>query len=246
MKRLLCILCLAYVLNIESVPRVTVITIIKDNQNCMEQFLINAFNQSLFYESEIIIIDNNSTEHEDLILKPYFKAFTNLKYLRINTPSSLASLLTIGVKLAHAPLISYCAIHDRRTIFSLEESVKILENQSSVDVVCSNYCTTSTLNAPWFDDEDNFAQIKVNCDTIHRSQGSIGPLLVWRKTIHIRFGYFNEEFDQLALDEMWCRLINNHGIFYKLEMVSGLCYQTHTSASPQETAKLAQMYPFIR
>ncbi len=240
--KLLYYLSITLIINIWAQPRVTVITVIKDNDNCIEQFLTNAFNQSLFYESEILIIDNNSSGHEDLIIKPYLKAFTNIKYIRINAATSLSTLLNMGIRLAHAPLLTYCAIHDRRTIFSLEEAVKILEHQSQVNVVCSNYCTTSQLNAPWYDDEQNFTHVKLDMENLNKTQGNIGPQVVWRKSLHQRYDYFNEDFNELALTEMWCRLIERKCKFHKLEMVSGLCFKSAKPVCKKDSLRLAQMY----
>ncbi len=225
-------------------PRVTIITSIQDNDDCIEGFLLNTFNQSLFYESEIIIIDNNSSGHEDILIKKYLKAFSHIKYIRLNNTHSLSDIINLGIKCSKAPYITYAYIHDRRTIFSLEEAILLLNNQTKVDVIYSNYCTTDTINAPWYDDDKDYQKVKPN-SILRATRGKIGPQVVWRRTVHQRHGYFDSSFNQLALQEMWCRLISKGCNFYKADIISGLCVKLPIIKNEVENLGLVKRYGFF-
>lgn len=204
-------------------PRVSIIATINNNDDCIESFLFNLYSQSIFYDADIIFIDANSPGNEDKIIKKYLKSFSNIRYVRINENLSHSALLNLGIKYAFAPLITHTYIHDRRTIFSLEEQVSILEKNPEIDLVYADYCITNTLNAPWFDDIQNFTQIKV-ADPVRCPRLDVGTQPVWRKSIYFSHGFFKEDGCGCTTDQMWAQLINAGSIIVKAPHISGLCY----------------------
>ena len=155
--------------------------------------------------------------------KKYLKSFSNIRYVRINENLSHSALLNLGIKYAFAPLITHTYIHDRRTIFSLEEQVSILEKNPEIDLVYADYCITNTLNAPWFDDIHNFTQITV-ADPVKCPLLGVGAQPVWRKSIYFTHGFFKEDGCGCTTDQMWGQLINAGSIIVKAPHISGLCY----------------------
>jgi len=237
MRILAIIFLLAYVSASTATPRVTIICPVYDNDDCIEHLLLNLYAQSIFYDAEIIVFDNQSPGHEDRIIKKFMQSYAQIRYIRLPYKMNMGQILNRGIQYAHAPFITCAFVKDARTYLSLELEVAILEQQSSIDVVYADYCVSRV------NDCDVIKEIENNRPIVPDIKTSlyIGPQPVWRKSLHARYGFFNETLDDMCLCHFWTNVIKNGDQFAKSSIISGVCFEPRDSLLRNESKQLIML-----
>lgn len=206
-------------------PRVSIIACATSSNECIEQFLYNMAAQSLFSQSELILIDPTYSESKDRIIQPFLKAYTNIWYIQLPSNPGTCAMWNMGIKLACAPYITIEHISDRRAANSLENQLQLLERHHAIDLVYCNYHITHELNSAWYDMND-YPQSKLP----NYIQHSVAPSTeifqaVWQKNMHEKYGYFNGDMDEhYGQQEFLNRIIESGAKGIKSPFVSGLHY----------------------
>lgn len=205
-------------------PRVSIIASVHESDDFIRGFLEDTTRQTIFPQSELIIINANSSGNEEGIIFEYTAKYPNIKYQRLDSDPGLYGVYNYAISLASADLIANADIDDRRNPEFLEKQVEMLESNPGIDLVYSEYLITNNPNETW---ENNQYRYKVKMPDYLPSLMNFclpGPQPVWRKQMHEKYGLFDESFRFSGDWEFWCRASAKGANFKRIDGLSGLHY----------------------
>jgi hypothetical protein len=221
-------------------PRVTLITSLYNADEFVHDFMKNMIEQSIFSETELIIINAHSPGNEEKEILAYLKEFPNIVYIHLPNDPGLYAIWNMGIRYAHAPLVANANLDDRRDLYSLVQQVNTLEKYAEFDLAYCDFCITTKPNDQWYD-----MFVYQHTDMQQFSQKAIrwclpGPQPVWRKSMHEKYGYFREDFISAADQEMWCRAVDKGSQFIKVSCFSGVYYYNPKGISTEPDCPKAE------
>ncbi len=222
-------------------PRVSIITSMWNGDDFIEGFLEDITQQTIFSECELILINANSPGNEEAVIEKYLPLYPNILYIKLDEDPGVYGVWNYGIQLATADLITNANLDDRSQFDALERHVNELDQNPHIDLVYSGYLLTENPNETyvtsqyrWIVDPPEFApHLMYLCLP--------GPRPVWRKSVHERFGYFDEAFISAGDFEMWCRAVSMGAQFKKIPGYTTLFYSNpkglSTDPDPQKTER---------
>lgn len=212
-------------------PKVSIITSVYNGDNFIAGFLSDITRISIFQDSELILINANSPGNEEPIIKEYMKKFPNIIYKKLDNDPGLYATWNLAIKMAKSDYITNSNLDDRRNPESLEKHIKTLEENPNIDLVYSGYFITYEPNQSF-----EFNNYKWFVESIEFSPKNMqlciaGPMPTWRKSLHEKYGYFDESFSSAGDFEMWNRAASQGCKFKSLPEYSGLFYQNPNGIS---------------
>lgn len=215
-----------------STPLVSIITSVYKGDVHIEGFMRNITRQTIFDQCELIMINPNSPDNEEKIIQEYMKIYQNIKYLKLDHDPGLYAVWNIAIKMAQAAYITNANLDDRLKSDCYEIHVQTLEKNPEVDLVYSDYYVTYKPNETfeenshaWIGKTEEFSKdaiIKACLPNNH-------PM--WRKAMHEKYGFFNEEYRSAGDWEMWLRAVKGGSQFLKVQGIYGLFYCNHKGLS---------------
>jgi len=210
-------------------PRVSIITSVYKGDAFIKGFLEDIVQQTIFPECELIIINANSPHNEEPIILKYCEQYPNIIYIRLEKDPGLYGVWNMGIRMAHADLVTNANIDDRRNPKIIEIHAQALEDNPSIDLVYSDFYIGEI--------PDQRYTKNPNCGLIVKSQFSLaampeclpGPFPMWRKSLHDRFGYFDETYISGGDFDLWCRSVSKGAKFKKVSDASGIYYSNPSS-----------------
>lgn len=218
-------------------PRVSIITSIYNGDAFITGFLEDIVRQTIFSESELLLINANSPGNEEAIIKEYMKQYPNIIHVKLDQDPGIYGVWNIGVRMAAADLVTNANLDDRRNPYALEMQVQTLERDETIDLAYGDLAITLNPNETW---KNTTAQYVAQ--TAEFAPSAIrfclpGPQPVWRKSMHTKYGYFDESFFSSGDWDMWCRAVSKGAKFKKVpNCITGLYYQNPTGISTDPDA----------
>jgi GT2 family glycosyltransferase len=223
----------------EKKPRVSIITSVYKGDEFIEGFLADIVRQTIFDDCELIIINANSPGHEEPIIQQYCQKYPNIVYERLAHDPGLYGVWNYGIRKARADLVTNANVDDRRNPRCLEEQACALEGDDSVDLVYAPVYLTLIANQT-FESNSHYGVMNP-ADYSPRAMLLClpGPMPMWRKSVHLKYGYFDESYISSGDFEFWNRLALNGVQFKKLSGMSGIFYQNpHGLSTDKNPAKV--------
>lgn len=159
---------------------------------------------------EIVIVDDGSTDHPEVSLKPYAD---KIRYLQ-TANSGPGSARNLGAKHCSAPLIAFLDADDQWEADKLEKQIQALVGQNAA--LC--YCGRTEVGAEGeFIGEfaqSEYPQGAILERLIEENHISTSSVVVMRKDIFDRLGGFKES-TKLSISEdfeLWCRIAAQYKI----------------------------------
>jgi len=209
--------------------KVTVITSIFKGGSYIAGFMEDIIDQTVFNECEWYLLDACSPENEYSVIKPYLSRYNNIRYERLDSDPGLYACWNYMIENSDSEYVSNSNVDDRLLPQCLETHIKELDKNQDYDLA---YCqNTSTKIA-----NDSYKNYK------HLSEVPIYPtgpfdkkaLLthcypsshpVWRRSLHDRFGLFDENYKSASDHEFWLRCIaNGSQDFLYIPQILGIYY----------------------
>lgn len=173
-------------------------------RGCLEDLLA----QTIADRLEIIVVDSASAQNEGLIVKEFQARCGRIKYERTAQRESVYSAWNRGIKLAKGTFVTNANTDDRHRPDAYEKMVALLEAEPKTALVYADVIKTRQPNQTmaackpagvlrWFDWKRERLLTK-GC--------FIGPQPMWRRNIHDRFGFFDENMTVAADYEYWLRI----------------------------------------
>lgn len=222
-------------------PRVSIITSIWKGDEFMEGFLADITKQSMFSECELILVNPSSPGNEEPIILKYTEQFPNIKYMKLETDPGLYACWNYGIHHSTGEYITNANIDDRSSEFAIEDHVKILDQHPEVDLAYSAYCSTIYPNITF--DDPKFQAI---CDPAEFSLKAMimclpGPRPMWRRSMHDRYGFFDESYTSAGDMDMWLRAVTQGSQFIKLAGVHTMFYHNPQGVSTNKDKQRAKV-----
>lgn len=207
----------------------------------------NLLDQTLYAAGrlEIVVVNSGSKQHEHRIVREYLA-----QGIPITLITSLRESIYVawnrGIYIAKGDFLTNANTDDRLASHALERLADELDTFTGVDVVYADSHVTDTVNAAWDDfhpcHAPPYTDAKLNWPEYNRSHllsGCIlGPHPLWRKSLHERFGYFDESY-QLAGDfELWLRLASNGVQMRHVNETLGLFYANGATGQNQAASDM--------
>lgn len=216
---------LFFFFQIYSNPKISIITSIYKGEKFIKGFLEDITQQTIFNKCELILINANSPENEELEINKYLSIYSNIKYIKLKTNLNLYATWNYAIKIATGEYITNANLDDRLALNCYEIHSNELDNNTNIDLVYSDSYQTEKPNETF---ENNSADkyiikpefskeaLKENC------LPSFNPM--WRKNMHYKYRYFDENFDIVGDWEFWIRAVKLGSKFKKVEGIYGLYF----------------------
>ena len=221
--------------NSVKLPKVSVITTIYNAKKHIGGYLESIVNQTIFNESELIIVDANSPENEIETIKPYLDKYQNIRYVRTDERINTAKAFNVAAREhASGEYIASVMVDDRPSRDHLEVLAKHLMNNPDVSVIYGNCLQTNKPNETF---ENNTSRGKLyehsandftkeNCIKL-----LMGPMPMYLKSIHDTVGWYDETFRYACDWKFMLEAVRKNHKLKKINKIVGLYYFNPTGIS---------------
>ena len=217
--------------------RVTIITSLFKASSFLEEFLENVVDQTVFSQCELYLMDANSPENECEIAEPFLKKHSNIKYKKLNKDPGIYGCWNLMIKDSDSEYITNCNVDDKMYPTCIEEHIGLLDKEKNIDVAyCYNaiqdklpICLTDREERrEVFATADFFWELLLEYNLPHNHP-------VWRRSLHERFGYFNETDYISASDwEFWLRCAQGGALMKLIPKTLGVYYRNPNGISTKK------------
>ncbi len=201
--------------------KVSIIVSLYNAANKLEFFLKHLQRQNMVNNgtAEIILVDSGSpTNEREVFLKLIDSLNIQVIYVRTKSRETIQKAWNRGIQLAQAEYLTFLGVDEGITPEALDILSSELDSDSSVDWIQSNSLMTDVSeNGTWLKDvmifeRSNFHPFHIYLETCYISW--VGAL--YRKSIHDRFGYYDDTFRAAGDTEFKNRV----GPFAKMKTIS--------------------------
>jgi glycosyltransferase involved in cell wall biosynthesis len=182
--------------------------------NCrrfLEGRLQNLEDQTLAGALEIVVVDSGSGQNEVEIVREFQKRYNNIVYLRTESRETIYQAWNRGIRAASSRYVTNANADDRLRADALEVMARTLDEDPGADIVYSDIIMTDRENDSFeecrpmgfmnFPDNGGFSSLDA-----FWLYGTLGPMPLWRKSLHERFGWFDETLEVAGDMEYWLRV----------------------------------------
>lgn len=216
--------------------KVSIITSMFNSSKYIDGFMDNIISQTAFNECELILVDANAVSEKKFVSR-FLDEFKNIHYFHISDfglskDPGVYGCWNLAIKNSSHPLITNANLDDRRSDLAIEIQKKELEKNQLIDLV---YYRTLETDKPRETFENNSANKEFPC--LDHSFNSLMAVNsphcqpMWRRSLHDKYGLFNETLMSAADYEMWLRVTNAGCHMKKIDQVLGLYYRNPEGVS---------------
>lgn len=171
-------------------------------------------------ELEIIVVNAGNRENEDKLIREYLTD-PKIVYIR-SLREPIYSSWNRAIRIAQGEYVTNANVDDRLRPDALETMARVLNNNTTVGLVYCDAIVTSTPNARWGDDyqvsekppyRGALAWPEYEPKALLTAYYG-GPSPMWRRSLHERYGTFDESY-QLAADYEWALRLAAMGVAMK-------------------------------
>ena len=206
-------------------PKVSLVTSMFKGESHIRGFLEDITSQSAFEHCELIIINANSPENEEPIIREFMEKHDNIIYKHLEEDPGIYGVWNLGIEMATGELISNANLDDRRAMVHIEAHARELALNPDIDLVYSESFVTGVDHETFV---NNSSAGRVYPITDFTKEAMIkclpGCMPVWRKSMHDGIGLFNADYRYAGDWEMWLRAVRNGSQFKRLPGVFGMYY----------------------
>ena len=198
----------------------------------IQGYIEDVLAQSIFKDIEFIFLDCNSPENEKDFIIPLTKEYSNIKYHRLDNDPGLYAAWNIAVKMCSSKIIGNWNVDDRKNSNGVELLLKKMIKYPEIDMIYGITYVSKIANEKY--DDNSFQEIYPYLphsteNLLKNNSPHCMPL--WRKDLHEKFGYFDENYRCVSDGDMWLRLSVGGAIISWINHPVGLYYQNPTGRS---------------
>jgi uncharacterized membrane protein YdfJ with MMPL/SSD domain len=214
---------------VQDLPKISLITSVKNASEFIEQFMEDVVNQSIFQEKcEWIIVNVNphGEDFEEKVILQYLEKYPNITYSRITDDPGVYEVWNLAIKQSSGEFITNLNCDDRRDKANLEVLAKTLVANPDIDLIYYDSYITHKPNI-------QMQNIKRGTKRYRFEEFSFDALLrknlphnnpMWRRQMHDTYGYFSSEYKSAGDWEFWLRSASKGAVFMKHPRVLGAYY----------------------
>jgi glycosyltransferase involved in cell wall biosynthesis len=232
-------------------PILTIITSLFKGDEYIDGFLENTSNQIGFENFELIILNCNSPGNEESKILSYCEKLPNIVYKKLEKDPGLYGAWNLGIEMSKGRYLTNANLDDRKSYaYYLLMLDWMMSN--NYDVGASLFWTCSNLPEHGFEEDaliwyKDFSAFPSFFDffksdkswTQIQDQCIVGPMPIWKKSVHNLYGKFEEfNYGPSADYAMWLKLMRNgcsFGLYrvplvYYLKLANSYARRVDTSA----------------
>lgn len=218
---------------------VSAIVSVYNSELYIRGLMSDLMNQTLYKSGklEIVLVNSGSEENEDEIIKEYITPESNITYLKTENRESIYQAWNRGIKAASGKYITNANTDDRHRNDALEIMASLFENNPGTDLVYANTLKTDIANDTYYSNTPKERLNWIDFDKDLILFGCyIGPQPMWKKSLHDKYGLFDENLKVVGDYEFWLR-ISRDAVFTHINDYLGLYYYHDTSAEHRNMEK---------
>jgi hypothetical protein len=198
----------------------------------LEGRLANLAQQSTVPEI-VLVCKQRSVEEEIAICFGADNPQVTLKILRTPGVPTVYEAWNLGIKACTGTFVTNANSDDRLRPRALEEMEKALVRSPRYAVVYGNQEIVERLDGPvintfeWL--EGGFPELMTGC--------FLGPMPLWRKSLHDKYGYFDESLRVAGDYEFWLRLASAGEKFMHMRAIVGTYLQREDSVEHKQALR---------
>lgn len=203
----------------------TVITSVFNSEHFLRHFFEDIKRQTIFKDCTFLFLDANSTDNSRQLILGQCLRYKNIQYCPAND-RNIYETWNLGLCLSDTEFVTNWNTDDRRFPDSLEKQVNFLKSNPEIDLC---YGRTLWVDTPNVNSEDCDPKNESPCfpATLESMLQFNSPhcLPVWRKSMHDRFGYFDDSYFSAGDYDMWMRALSRGSKFGMIDEVVGAYYR---------------------
>ena len=187
--------------------RITAIVSTYKSERFMRGCLEDLVGQTIFPQTEVIVIDSASPENEATIVREFQERHPNIRYVRTDERETLYAAWNRAIALSSAPYLTNANTDDRHAPDAFARLAAVLDKHSDVDVVYARTAITHVAGSKFgaapitgYFKARKFDRQRLFYDCLP------GPQPMWRRSLHDRFGFFDPSFVSSGDYEFWLRI----------------------------------------
>lgn len=191
--------------------RVSIITSVYKGDLYIEEFMRDITSQTIFDQCELIMINANSPDNEEVVIKRYMEQHPNIVYVKLDNDPGLFGVWNLGIEMARSNYITNANLDDRLKFDCYETHVAYLDSHPEIDLVYSGCYITTIANETFDHNSSNGKTVWHSLQEFDRVKQLYNwiPYVnnhpVWRRSLHERYGLFNESYSATGGMEFWVR-----------------------------------------
>lgn len=211
-------------------PKVSLITTVYKGAKFMKGFLDAFVGQDNMMAHELIIVDANSPENENEIVKPYLEKYPNIIYEKLDQKKTTMECFNIATDRANGVYIAMCMVDDRLFPMHLDTLSKHLTLKSDIDLVYGDTYVVDKPNMTYIDQITSAWAPKMFDHSLadFSKEGMIknlpGCMPMYRRSLHYKIGGYRPEILHGGDWEFYLRAVKNGSRFSKINIPVGLYY----------------------
>nr|WP_315226310.1 hypothetical protein [uncultured Limnohabitans sp.] len=231
-------------------PVLSFVSSIFKGQKLLHSYLTDISRQTVFNQSDLIVVSPQPNLIQDLLVKIFELSNQRVRLIQLNEDPGIYECWNIAVKSSQAEFITNANLDDRRTTDHAEKMLDVMR-RTSADVASSAICITNDILQisefsgdlqslrqnfkleEWFSaPNEEESEKALNDFFMWNNSGEVVQCMnfphcmpVWRRSIHDKFGYFNENENGTYADfALWLKAASSNAKFVHLTNPYGLYY----------------------
>ena len=195
--------------------------------------------QSIFDNVEFLFLDCASPQNEKDFIEPLIQQYSNIKYYKLESDPGLYAAWNLAIKKCNAPIIGNWNIDDRKNKDGLEILLHQFDKDPNLDIAYGFTYVSHKANEKYIDNDYNqiYPYLPHSFENLLRNN-SPHCMPLWKKNLHDKFGYFDENYQTAADGDFWLRCCVGGATIRMVNHPVGLYYENPQGRSTNpETLK---------
>jgi len=215
-------------------PRISVIISTYNAELFIRGRLENLVNQTIFSETEVIVVNSGSQQNEEHIVRDFQKQYSNIIYLSTHQRETIYKAWNRGIAIAHGKYIANANTDDRSRKDALEIFAQTLDMYPKVGMVYADQYVTSMPNASYENSIRGKRNFRYPFSRLRLLAGYyLGSQQMWRASLHFQDEiWFDEQYEVTGDYDFACRVAELYDLLL-VEDVLGIYYLSKTKSNKQ-------------
>lgn len=178
----------------------------------LPKFLEELEQQTLFPNFEVVLDHNDPEDWEVELVQSYIEKYPDgvIKHIITKPVDPIGVSMNTCIKEASGEYLTIWNIDDLRTPESLESQMKVLDENEGVDIVNTNFQIVNSFGAKAGRQIDH----RKYDESEYKRGMVLGPFFMFRKSICLKAGYFDEQLKSGADFDFAIRLAHNGDVMF--------------------------------
>ncbi len=205
--------------------------------------------QTIAHRMEIIVVDSASPQNEAAIVEEFQRRYDNIRYIRTPERETIYRAWNRGIAAATGLYLTSANTDDRHRCDAFELMSATLEALPDIALVYADQLYTEHPNDTFEGTASRKQRAWSRYEGVQtiRSHCMVSSQPMWRRSLHERYGLFDDNFASAGDWEFWLRIAQGER-FLKIDQVLGLYFanpegvENSHPASEAEAARVREKY----